>query len=474
MLQHLADKLLPSMAMIANAMPSEPTSPGSRGPRALLMEEDQCLLQTLANMTQRRGFTTVVAGTFDQARDLLRRNHIDLAVIDLAVHSGRGAELLADVSPSHRPQIILMGDNGHAPSASAGDGVVTLSKPLDLPRLHDLLDSAYRSCRPDAHSADFDGFGTMVGRCPAMTRIYDVILKVAPTDATVLIVGESGTGKELIAQAIHDHSPRREQAFIPVNCGAIPENLIDSELFGHEKGAFTGATRSHDGFFERSDGGTLFLDEITEMLPDLQIRLLRVLETGRSRRVGGSKDILVNCRVITATNRPPLQAVEEGSLRSDLFYRLSVFPIHVPPLRQREGDIQLLAHHFVRDLNEQSGQQKTLSDEAIAAIQHFDWPGNVRQLKNVLHQAYILAEDSVIGPQTLPATVSGRMRSDDGGALNFKVGVSIAEVERELICATLQQFSGDKRKTAEVLGVSLRTLYNRLGAYRDTIAPADP
>ena len=307
-------------------------------------------------------------------------------------------------------------------------------------------------------------FGRLYGNSEAMRKVYRMISKVAPTEATVLLVGESGCGKELVATTIHELSERRNGPFLAVNCGAIPATLIEAELFGYEKGAFTGAARMHKGFFERAAGGTLFLDEITEMAPEMQVRLLRVLESGVFARVGGEAEVRSDVRVITATNREPIAAVHEGRLREDLMYRLAVFPIELPPLRLRGDDIDLLSHHFIAELCKDSGLQKQLSDASLDTLRKHSWPGNVRELRNVLQRAFILADDRVeIDPAELNA--SQRKAHPSSRRLQFDIGIPLAEIERQTIFATLEHFRGNKRRCAEVLGVSLKTLYNRLSEY---------
>jgi DNA-binding NtrC family response regulator len=307
-------------------------------------------------------------------------------------------------------------------------------------------------------------FGRLYGNSEAMRKVYRLIGKVAPTEATVLLVGESGCGKELVATTIHELSERRDGPFLAVNCGAIPATLIEAELFGYEKGAFTGAAKMHKGFFERAAGGTLFLDEITEMAPEMQVRLLRVLETGVFARVGGETEVRSDVRVITATNREPIAAVHEGRLREDLMYRLAVFPIELPPLRLRGDDIELLARHFIAEMCKESGLPKQLSDVALETLRRHSWPGNVRELRNVLQRAFILADDLVdIDPAELNA--SQRKAQPSSRRLQFDIGIPLAEIERQTIFATLEHFRGNKRRCAEVLGVSLKTLYNRLSEY---------
>lgn len=314
------------------------------------------------------------------------------------------------------------------------------------------------------HSNECQRFGRLYGNSQAMQKVYRMIEKVAPTDATVLVVGESGCGKELVANTIHEMSERRSRPFLAVNCGAIPATLIEAELFGYEKGAFTGANKMHKGFFERAAGGTLFLDEITEMAPEMQVRLLRVLETGVFIRVGGESDVRVDVRIITATNREPIAAVNEGRLREDLMYRLAVFPIELPPLRARGEDIDLLSRHFVSELCKESGARKNLSTAALDALRNHSWPGNVRELRNVLHRAFILS-DEVVEVDPLALSANQRKHGAASLRLQFDIGVPLAEMERQTIFATLEHFRGNKRRCAEVLGVSLKTLYNRLSEY---------
>jgi DNA-binding NtrC family response regulator len=304
----------------------------------------------------------------------------------------------------------------------------------------------------------------MVGNSQSMQKVYDLVTKVAPTDATVLITGESGTGKELVAQAIVELSSRRHRPFIPVDCGAIAPTLIESELFGHERGSFTGATQQRRGHFERASGGTLFLDEITEMPVELQVKLLRVLESGTLMRVGGESRIAVSVRVIAASNRSPKDAIQAGKLREDLFYRLNVFPISLPPLRDRGRDVLELAEYFMEAINHAQGAVKRLSEGAKERIRAYPWPGNVRELKNELERAFIMSE-SVIELNDLALPVPPAPAARIGAKEPPKVGVSLDESERELILATLDHHGGDKKRTAEVLGISVKTLYNKLHLY---------
>ncbi|MDT4836108.1 Regulatory protein AtoC [compost metagenome] len=330
-------------------------------------------------------------------------------------------------------------------------------------------------------------FGQLWGRAPSMKRVYEQISRVAGTGVTVFITGESGTGKEVVAQTIHELSRRRKMPFLVVNCGAISPNLIESEIFGHEKGSFTGAERQHQGFFERAAGGTLFLDEITEMPLDLQVKLLRVLETGRFMRVGATQSQETDVRIVAATNRSPMQAVASGRLREDLMYRLNVFPIELPPLRDRLSDVGLLAEHFLRMVSTQEGKIKTFTPDALEQLARYPWPGNVRELRNVVYRAYVMSLDSHIDAQWLPQDVDGANHAPtplatelattrdaevapavpraDGDSIVISMGVTLAEAEQTIILATLRHYRHQKERTAAALGISLKTLYNRLKQY---------
>jgi two-component system response regulator AtoC len=311
-----------------------------------------------------------------------------------------------------------------------------------------------------------------------MRRVYEQIVRVSGTAVTVFVTGESGSGKELVARTLHDLSRRRGRPFLAVNCGAISPQLIESEIFGHEKGSFTGAGRQHLGFFERANGGTLFLDEVTEMPLDLQVKLLRVLETGTFMRVGSMQTQEADVRIVAASNRDPVVAVATGRLREDLLYRLNVFPIHMPPLRERRDDIPVLAGHFLDEIGRREGQPKQLSPEALARLQAYAWPGNVRELRNIVLRAYVMARDATIVDDCLPAmadtpAVAGAeatVAASGAPLLRFEVGTSLAEVERKMTLATLEHFGRHKERTAAALGVSLKTLYNRLKEY-STVPP---
>jgi DNA-binding NtrC family response regulator len=310
----------------------------------------------------------------------------------------------------------------------------------------------------------------LIGNSAGMQKVRELISRVAPSDSPVLICGESGSGKELVAESVHAMSLRSDKPFIALNCAAIPATLIEAELFGHERGSFTDVLRTREGVFERANGGTLLLDEITEMPLDLQSRLLRVLETKQLNRVGGSADLPVDVRVIASTNQLPSLAYEQGRLREDIYYRLAVVNIELPPLRDRGEDIMVLAEFFLGELNLRNGTRKRLSAELRERFMRHRWPGNVRELRNAVERAYILCDGELgLSEQEMPT-----LRGGDGGArdtgdgIQVAIGTTLDEIERTVILATLRHFEGDKRRAADVLGCSLKTLYNKLHAYKRT------
>jgi two-component system, NtrC family, response regulator AtoC len=444
--------------------------------RALIVEDDQPVLHALTEFVASVGFEVRTAEGLEKARSELKQDTFDVVLSDLQLPDGSALDLLHELEAPLAPDLVLI--TGHASVDTAieafrGGVVDYLTKPIDMARLQKILANVLRTAQLRGEVTElreqlreFGRFGPMVGASRPMQNVYDQIMKVAPTDASVLVMGETGTGKELVAQAIHDRSLRSRGNFIAVNCGAISASLIESELFGHERGSFTGATRLHQGLFEQASGGTLFLDEITEMPIELQVKLLRTLETGSIRRIGANRNIDVDVRVIAATNRDPDSAVASGNLREDLLYRLNVFPIALPPLRDRGADIGLISADVLKRLNREAGTAKVFRADALDALNSYAWPGNVRELRNVEERAFILATTE-IGAEMLPFAAERSSRSASGSAQTFtvRVGMSIAAAERSLIEATLEQTQGDKKRAAKLLGISLKTLYNRLNAY---------
>ncbi|HET9952646.1 MAG TPA: sigma-54 dependent transcriptional regulator [Candidatus Eisenbacteria bacterium] len=442
--------------------------------RVLIIDDDEDLRIGLAEFAKLEGFDASTCGSLKEARERLSEGPVDVALVDLSLPDGEGIDLIQELKDSPGTDVVIISGVATVDSAIAAlrlGALDYLTKPIDNSRLKAVLANAMRVRSLKEHVGSlrdelrkFGRFGRMIGNSPQMNKIYDLIAKVAPTDATVLVTGESGTGKELVAQAIVDFSSRRHAPFIPLDCGAIPPSLIESELFGHERGSFTGATQQRRGHFERASGGTLFLDEITEMPIELQVKLLRVLESGTLTRIGGEARIPVTVRLIAASNRPPKEAIQAKKLREDLFYRLNVFPIVLPPLRERDGDALLLADHFLDLMNRTEATSKRLSAAARERISAYSWPGNVRELKNELHRAFIMSGKVIEFDGLTAAPPPGSAPRVDGGGPP-DVGGSLDEAERRLILATLEQLGGDKKKAAETLGISLKTLYNRLHLY---------
>jgi DNA-binding NtrC family response regulator len=437
--------------------------------RALFVDDDTDFLEGVAEVATQEGFTVTSAHSLQEAREQLATGPADLVLIDLRLPDGDGIALLREIKETSSSDVIMVSGTATVDSAIEAlrlGALDYLTKPLDNRRLKAVLANVLRLRSLKEEVGTLRGelrklgrLGRLIGVSPAVQRVYDLMVKVAPVDATVFISGESGTGKELVAQTIFELSNRRQRPFLPVNCGAIPLTLIESELFGHERGSFTGATQQRRGCFERASGGTLFLDEITEMPIELQVKLLRVLESGSVVRVGGDVAVPVDVRLIAATNRVPLEAVRDGKLREDLYYRINVFPIVLPPLRDREDDAALLATHFLESLNETHGTSKKLSAAAHDRIRKCPWRGNVRELKNELQRAFIMSE-KLIELSDLPA-------GPDPAPPPTEVGGSLEESERKLILGTLEQCGGDKKRAAQILGISLKTLYNRLHLYAE-------
>jgi DNA-binding NtrC family response regulator len=445
-------------------------------PHALVVDDDRETVEALAKLVQLEGFTTDSAHNLQEARIKMSRKKPDIVLLDLGLPDGEGMDLFDDVESRDTTQIVLITGNASIETSIKAlrlGATDYLIKPVNIKQLKSILSRVEkpRDLKIEIHTLRDElrrlgRFGHLLGSSPVMQVVYDQIGRVAPTAATVLITGESGTGKELVAQTLHDLSNRHRAPFLAVNCGAISPQLIESEMFGHEKGSFTGATREHKGYFERASGGTLFLDEVTEMPIELQVKLLRVLETGMFMRVGSDREVETDVRVIAATNRIPEEAVASGKLREDLLYRLQVFPLSLPPLRARGADdVEQLAQQFLMDLNAKENQQKIFAPAALARLKTYGWPGNVRELKNVVHRSFIMANE-VVDLDCLPQEL-GVTTLPKGPTFMVRVGCSIADVERRLIMASLEEYSGNKEKVAEVLGISLKTLYNRLHEYRD-------
>ncbi|MEO6626422.1 MAG: sigma-54 dependent transcriptional regulator [Burkholderiaceae bacterium] len=449
-------------------------------PHALVVDDDEDTAEMLAELMAAEGFSVGTANSLRAARRMLALQPPDVVLLDLMLPDGNGMDLMDEIRALPQAEVVLV--TGHASVETSVQALRLgaadyLTKPLNIKQFRGVLSRLKRpsTLRSDAAglqlTLDTDGhFGLMWGRSAPMRRVHEQILRVAGTAVTVFVTGESGSGKELVARTVHDLSRRVARPFLAVNCGSISPNLMESEIFGHEKGSFTGAERQHQGFFERANGGTLFLDEITEMPPDLQVKLLRVLETGTFMRVGSMQVLETDVRIIAASNRDPMQAVAGGKLREDLLYRLNVFPIHMPPLRERSEDVALLATHFLNEIARREGEVKRFSPEALARLAAYRWPGNVRELRNIVHRGYVMARDHTIVDDCLPPAVAVTPVAASGAPartpiLTIELGTSLADIERQVTLATLEHFGRHKERTAAALGVSLKTLYNRLKEY---------
>jgi DNA-binding NtrC family response regulator len=447
-------------------------------PHTLIVEDDPDAAEMLSELIKNEGFTTATAHSLAEARQQIALREPDLVLLDLVLPDGNGMDLFADKPGAFSASEVVM-ITGHASLDTSIQALRLgatdyLVKPINFRHLKNILsrvtppsELTRRIANFEKDVSDVGRFGPLWGRSKVMREIYHQIARVARTSVSVLVTGPSGAGKEVVAQAIHELSRRRDRAFLAVNCGAISPQLIESEMFGHEKGSFTGAARQHQGYFERAKGGTLLLDEITEMPLDLQVKLLRVLETRMFQRIGGTEALETDVRIVAATNRDPFEAVTSGKLREDLLYRLNVFRIEVPPLNDRRDDVELLAGNFLTALNAQEGAQKRFSAAAVEALSNHNWPGNVRQLRNAIQRAFIMAEGDEIdsGHLSFDAAAPVPEPRPDGSSVTVRVGTSIAEMERKLIFATLDFCGGRREQAAEMLGVSPKTLYNRLREY---------
>jgi len=456
-------------------------------PHVLIVDDDRNACACLAEIAATEGFTAASAGSVHEARLQMEWHMPDAILADLRLPDGSGMELLVETGTSGTEVILTTGDASVESAVDALRSGATdyLVKPVSVARVQTILRrlAATGELRAEIHSLRGElrrcgRFGRLMGSSEAMQAVYDQLAKVAPTEATVLLIGESGTGKELAAQTVHDLSGRRRQPFLAVNCGAITPTLIETEMFGHERGSFTGADRQHKGYFERADGGTLLLDEITEMPAELQVKLLRVLETGAFMRVGTTRECRADVRVLAATNRNPEDAVAEGKLRPDLFHRLNVFPVELPPLRMRGDDVIHIANTMLEQLNGEQGTRRRFADDVLEGLLQHAWPGNVRELRNFVQRAYIMADDDVITgvqvqmpllvqvqvPLPVPAAQT-TTQTPAAATVSVPVGMSLAEADRRLIVATLEQCAGVRKRAAEILGISLKTLYNRLEDY---------
>ncbi len=450
--------------------------------KVLVVEDDLATRTGLEELLVELGAEALGVATIEAARRGLEEFGPDLCLTDLVLPDGDGIEVIraARASSPTREVVVLTGHGTvksavEAMKAGAFDFLLKPLKPAHLATLLKHLDHERPGAvPPEAQGpgvAQTDRFGSLVGRSAAMQEVFRLLARVARSDAPVMITGESGTGKEAAAATVHALSRRSDRPLVAVNCGAVSPTLMESELFGHEKGAFTGADRRRAGYFELANGGTLFLDEVTEMPAELQVKFLRILETRAFRRVGGSDELDVDVRIISSSNRNLEEAVRAEELRGDLYYRLNVFPVFMPPLRERRDDIDLLARHFLDRIEEQErAGMDGIDPAAILVLKGFDWPGNVRELRNVLHRGYVLSDPPLIRPDAIqktlaslpPESVEGE---DDDSSIRVRVGLSLEEVERLFLRKTLEVVKGNKKRAAELLRISLKTIYNKVKQY---------
>jgi len=454
---------------MADANPSEAPA------RVLIVEDDRPQADAVHDALQPRGHRCVVVTEPRRALDLLDEGGFDLVVTDLVMHEVDGMQILREAKQRDpATEVIVITGHGSIETAVAAmrEGAYDyITKPLNLGELRDRVAKALEHrrlvARTEQLSAQLDerfGFEGVVGQSPAIRRVVQTSRQIAPTDATVLIEGESGTGKELLAKAIHNNSPRKPRNFVALNCAALSEGILESELFGHEKGAFTGAVSSRKGRFEHADGGTLFLDEVGDMPTPIQIKLLRVIENGEIVRVGSNEPQTVDVRLISASNRDLAGLVREGTFREDLFFRLKVVRILLPPLRQRREDIPLLIEHYMPRLAEEHRKPvAAITPDAQAVLAAYDWPGNVRELINTLETMVVLAQGETLDTEDIPAEI--RPGKETGAAADLAPGMSLQDAERLLIQRTLRETDGNRQKTAELLGIGERTLYRKIRDY---------
>src|SRR5215471_7470462 len=448
--------------------------------RVLIVEDEENERTGLAELVSSWGYQTETAADGMEALEKVSTFSPSIVVTDIKMPRMGGMELAEKLSDLSQPIAVVMVTAQKTTETAFHAGRLGvqdyIEKPIDFRRLRSILTniSEILQTRTENESLrrslrDKGALGRLVGSSAKMQEIFRLTEMVAPSTASVLITGASGTGKELVARTIHDLSPRRNKPFVPINCAAIPETLIESEIFGHEKGAFTGALERRTGCFELAEGGTLLLDEIGEMPVATQAKLLRVLEDRKLRRLGSKVETPVDVRVLAATNKIPEEAVARGELRGDLYYRLNVFNIHIPPLRDHKEDVPQLVDALLADMNAKHGRSVAgVSDSVLQMFNNYSWPGNVRELRNTLERAVIVCEGSMIEPRHLPPNFGSaglRVATGDADGVRLEVGTTVEEAEKMLILKTLTATNNNKTRAAEILGISLKTLHNKLKEY---------
>jgi DNA-binding NtrC family response regulator len=453
--------------------------------KVLIVEDEENARNGLAELISAWGYRTDTARDGVEGLEKIRTWVPGIVVTDLMMPRMGGMELLEKLGSMPQDLAVIVvtarGSIDTAVQAMRMGAYDYIQKPIDTDRLRNMLLNAaqLRGTRVELEVArrklrDVGSLGKLVGPSKKMQELFHLVEMVAPSTASVLITGASGTGKEMVARTIHELSPRKNKPFVAINCAAIPETLIESEIFGHEKGAFTGALERRTGCFELAEGGTLLLDEIGEMPINTQAKLLRVLEDRKLRRLGSKVETAVDVRVLAATNKVPEEAVASGELRQDLYYRLNVFNLHMPPLREHKEDIPALVRALLEELNAKHGRSVAEPSDAVYSVfQNYSWPGNVRELRNILERAVIVCEDSLIEARHLPpgfGQTTVRLAANDPDALRLGVGTTVEEAEKLLILKTLAATNNNKTRAAEILGISLKTLHNKLKEYGSSSA----
>jgi DNA-binding NtrC family response regulator len=442
--------------------------------KLLIVDDEKHIREGLEKALSLDGYDVQLASDGQEAIDKVEEGDVDLVITDLKMPLRSGEELLKDALERYPylPIIILTGHGTieNAVEAMRNGAYDFITKPLNIDKLSLIVKRALENSSLKRQNRELlnqlkkkYSFEYIIGKSAPMKKVFETIELVAPSRANVLVTGESGTGKEMIADAIHHNSPRREKSYIKVHCAALPESLLESELFGHEKGSFTGAIARKRGRFELANLGTIFLDEIGEISLQTQVKLLRVIQEREFERVGGEERIKVDVRIISASNKNLKDEIERGTFREDLYYRLNVVSIHVPPLRERPDDIPLMVHKFIEEFSKENNREiEGITNGALQALMSYKWPGNVRELRNVIESIVVLTKARIITEQDLPA---GVLSKDEKSSLKIPVGVSLADAEKQLIMFTLEYTGGNKTKASEVLKIGRKTLHRKLSEY---------